>query len=117
MPTDLQVSPEFLAATCGAILSLIFSYVPSVRDRWATLTKEQQQLGMAGLILITTAALFGLGCVGFIGISGFACSKGTAVQYGWMALYALAANQGVYKLSPQVQTVKALRIKRDTSVS
>ena len=52
----VSVTPEFLAAVAGVVLSLAFSYVPGLRDWYEALAGEFKRLIMAGVLLVGRSA-------------------------------------------------------------
>lgn len=109
---NVEVSPELISAVAGMVLSLIFSYAPRLNTKFAALEAGVKRLIMAGLLILVTAGLFGLGCSALIVIPGFSCTQGTAVQYTWMLIYALAANQTTYSISPETSAVRRVKLSR-----
>jgi hypothetical protein len=99
------LTPAVLAAIAGAILSLLFSYVPGLNTWFASKDEEVKKLIMALLLLILAASLFGLQCAGVLE-AGLACDKQGVVQLIWILLSAVVANQSVYKITPQLESVK-----------
>lgn len=96
------MSPEVLAATAGALLSLLMNYVPGLSTAFDRLTPNWQRAAMAGLLLVTALLTAFWTCTspeaGGLGI----CLGGT----DWRAvvqsfIFALIANQGVDRISPK----------------
>lgn len=56
------MSAEQLSLIAGAILSLVFSYVPGVAPWFAGLRSEYKRLLMAGLLLLSAAVVMALSC-------------------------------------------------------
>ena len=107
LPT-VQVTPDFIAAVAGMIISLICSYFPVISTRFAEFDEGQKQLIMIGFMLIVTIGLFLLGCAGLILIPAFACTQQTAVSFFWLFFYAVVANQTTHRISPKTTAVKAV---------
>jgi hypothetical protein len=105
---EFSVSPEFLALAAGAVLSLLFSYIPGLNGWYAGKAPEVKRLAMAGLLLVIAVVLVVLGCYGIIQ-TGVVCSQAGIVQVVWSYLLALAANQSTYAITPQVTAVKNAR--------
>lgn len=106
MVPSISFTPEFLAMIAGVILSLLFSYVPKLNTWYAAKATEIKQLIMLGLMLVTTVAIFALGCGGILPINNFACDQNTAVYFTYTFILALVANQGIYKITPQTMAVR-----------
>jgi hypothetical protein len=103
--TEFQVTPEILSGIAGALLSLAFSYIPGLNTLFAGLQAEIKRLIMAGLLLLASAAIFGLGCWGIIQ-SGISCDQKGLVQLVTIFITSIVANQGVYGLTVQTNAVK-----------
>jgi hypothetical protein len=107
---ELTITPQTLVLLGAAALSLGFSYIPGLNVWFAKLSDEAKKLTMAGLVLLLCIIAFLLGCFGLANI-GFACSVPGALNLLSVYVLALAANQGTYKVSPQVEAVKAVNLK------
>lgn len=93
------ITPEWLALVAGAVLSLLFSYVPGLSNWYAALDGTRKRLLMAGLLLVVAAGAFGLGCAGVL--AGVDCSRNGAINIVYAYILALMANQSTYAISPQ----------------
>lgn len=94
-----------LASAAGALLSLLFSYVPGLKEWFETLDGTRKRLVMLALLALAAGGAFGLACAGYgeaFGIS-LACSEPGAMELVKAFLGAIAANQGVYQLSPRAE--------------
>lgn len=107
-PLAVVVDEEWLVATFGVVLSLFFSYVPGVNTWFAAKSKEFKQLFMALGILVIVCVVFALTCYNLI-TSNLTCSLNGAANALMMYIFTLAANQGVYNVSPQTSAVKAAK--------
>lgn len=96
---DFHPSPESLAMLAGAVLSLLFSYVPGLSDWYGKLNPTYKRLIMAGLLLVVTGAVFGLSCAGIL--SGVVCDKSGLIDLVWTFILTIVANQSVYAISPR----------------
>ena len=106
---ELTLSPDFIAIIAGAVLSLFFSYFPNVNTTYAALDDGKKKLIMLGILVLVAIAIFAMGCFQVVVIPGFTCDKATAVQFGWILFYAILANQGTFKLTPQTGAVVAAK--------
>jgi hypothetical protein len=109
------MTSDLLLAIAGAALSLIFSYVPGLRERFASLPKEYQQLWMTGLIVAIAGAVFGLACAGVLtDLTGLivSCDKAGALGLLRAILIAATANQVAYQLTPAAQSVRQAKAAR-----
>ena len=105
------MSSETLILISGAVLSLLFSYVPSLNTWFAAKSPDIKRLIMAGMLLLVSAAVFGLSCAGLGGEIGIQleCSKEGVIGLVKTFILAIVANQGAYALTPQPQAVKNLQ--------
>ena len=104
------MSPETLTLIAGAALSLLFSYVPGLNVKFAALSGDVKRLIMAGVLLVVSAAIFGLSCAGYgaeIGVT-LDCSKEGVIGLVKVFILALIANQGAYALTVKTEAVKRL---------
>ena len=62
LPTIDTLTPAMLSAIAGAVISLIFQFVPGASDWFARLTSVQKQLFMLG---VTLAAAVVIACYTF----------------------------------------------------
>lgn len=106
MPTTVTLTPELLSSLAGIALSLIFSYGPGIRDKWATLTTEQRSLGMLLMLLGISAGAFGASCSGLLPV--VECNQAGVNRLIWTFMLTAIANQTAYKFSPQLKSAKAL---------
>lgn len=104
------ITPEMLAAIAGAVLSLLFSYIPGLAPRFAALAPEVKRLIMAGMLLVISAVLYFLHCNSIIWI-GLTCDRAGIIQLATIFISAIVANQGIFALTPQTQAVKAARLE------
>ncbi len=67
IPTIDTLTPAMLSAIAGAVISLIFQFVPGASDWFARLTPPQKQLFMLGVtsIVATVIAIFTFAQQGF----------------------------------------------------
>lgn len=99
------MTPEVLAATTGAILSILMNYIPGLNDAFDKLSANGQRATMAVLLLVAAVGTAVWTCTspeaGGVGI----CLGGT----DWRAVlqayvFALIANQSVDRISPKPRT-------------
>lgn len=91
---------ETLSLAAGALLSLLFAYVPGVNDWFAAKASTTKRLIMAGALLVVSAAVFGAGCAG-LQVPGvqIECSTQGAWLLVQVFLLALVANQSMYSIT------------------
>ena len=102
------LTPESLALLAGAVLSLIFSYVPGLNSKFAGLQPEVKRSIMAGLLLVVAVVCYLLGCAGFI-TTGISCTQEGIVQLAMIYVLSIVANQGTFSITPQTAVVKLAR--------
>ncbi|NMC12674.1 MAG: hypothetical protein GYA34_07295 [Chloroflexi bacterium] len=102
------MSAEMLAAIAGALLSLLFSYVPGLSDWYASLGAAQNDQGtrkrlvMLGLLALVAAGSFGLSCAGWGTGYGLelSCDQQGVMGLLQALLLAAMANQATHRLTP-----------------
>ena len=106
------MTSETLVIISAAVLSLLFSYIPGLNVKFAEQSEQAKKLIMAGMLLIVTASVIGLACAGVLqdlfGVS-ISCTRESVITLIRYFIFAIVANQGTYKLSPQVQAVKDVK--------
>jgi hypothetical protein len=99
-----QITPEFLIACAGIVLSLAFSYIPGLEAKFATLDGIQKRLLMLLLLLTSTLILFGVACLNWgtaLGIDGLACTQNGAIALTRSFGIAVIANQTTFLITPK----------------
>lgn len=98
------MSSEQLSAIAGAILSLIFSYVPGIYKKYQPLSEELKRLIMLALLVATCASVYALACTSWSAYLGITvtCDQPGLVQLIWSLVLAVMANQSTYRLSPRM---------------
>ena len=94
------MTPEYLASVAGIVLSLIFGYVPGLKE-WFDLQTSQRKAQVMGLALILVAGgAFGLACAQIATATGLdiTCDVPGAVSVVKVLIAALVANQAAYLL-------------------
>ena len=90
-----------LSSVAGVLLSLMFSYVPGLRDWFGTLSADYKRLVMLVALVVVAVAAFGLSCAGIV--DAVACDKDGAINLVASFIAALVANQGTYQISPLIR--------------
>ncbi len=88
-----------LAGAAGALLSVVFSYLPGLSTWYAALPSGTKRLVMLLALLVVSAALFVLSCSGIESPLSVVCSKAGAVQLALTFAFAAYANQTAYPLT------------------
>lgn len=92
-----------LSIIAGTILSLLFSYTPGVESKFKKVTPTKKRLIMLGLLLISSVAVFSLGCLGWgenLGVS-LTCDQPGALGLFSQFIVAVIANQSTFSISPK----------------
>jgi len=100
------MSAESLSLIAGAVLSLVFSYIPGAKGWFMGFEPEIKRLIMLGLILVSAAAVFGLSCLGWgidLGIN-LSCNRSGLLGMVQQIVIAIIANQSIYAISPHRST-------------
>lgn len=82
------------AALAGAILSLVFFYVPGAKGWYEKLEPQRKQWVMLGALLLAVAGRFGLSCAGRS--EAFTCDIDGGISALETFVLAIVANAGVY---------------------
>lgn len=91
------MTADQLAAIAGALLSLAFSYIPGLADKFSQLDPTYKRLIMGGLLVVVAGAVFGLSCGNVL--STVTCDKPGALGLLGVLINALVANQSVYQIT------------------
>jgi len=112
--SGITVTPELLVSIAGIVITLIFSYTPGLRTRFAALQTEYQRLIMLGILVGIVAGIVGLSCAGFAADIGLlvTCNRSGVVNLVSALIIAIMANQSTYSLTPQTTDVKRVRTQR-----
>ncbi len=84
----------FLSTLSGTVLSLAFSYIPSLKDWYAGLESQGKAVVMLGVLALTAVGLFAASCGGLY--VTVACDQAGAIELGKFFFTALIANQSTY---------------------
>ena len=91
------MSAELISSVSGIVLSLVFSYIPGIKERFEPLANRYKRAVIGGLLVLVTGAWFGLSCAGIV--DGPTCDKAGAVEAVTFLIRALVANQAAYLLN------------------
>ena len=99
---------ETLSLAAGALLSLLFGYIPGVKGWFEAKDSVVKRLIMAAALLVVSLAVFGAGCAGLqIPGADIACSAQGAWMLLQVFLLALVANQSMYSITSASSAKKA----------
>jgi hypothetical protein len=104
------MSSEILIAIVGALLSLLFAYVPGASEWYEKLGYDvagnyddgtKKRLVMLGMLVVVAAVGFGLSCAGFAADFKLAltCDRAGATGLVWTLVVAIMANQTAHTLA------------------
>jgi hypothetical protein len=91
---------DLLLAVTGIVLSLVFTYVPKLKEWWAARESAQAPI-MLGVIFLVSAAYFGLACTALAAKIGIVipCTTDGAITVGLAFIKIVVANQATYLLT------------------
>ena len=94
--TETEVT---IANGAGLILSLVCSYVPGAKQKYAALDGTGKRLVMLGLLFLAALGIFGASCAGYI--STVACDQAGAMKLVGLFFAAAVANQATFLFTPK----------------
>lgn len=94
----VAMTPEVLVALGAVILAVLFDWVPKLQIWYDKLGNGQKRGLMAGLLVILTGGVFGLGCAGWI-VTGWTCNSDGIQSAVYLLVLAVAINQGIHSLT------------------
>jgi len=97
---------QTLSGIAGAVLSLLFSYIPGLSDWFGNLSDKQRSLVMLLSLLVTAGGIYALSCAQLTDI-GTTCDKKGAMDLVKIFIAALVANQGTYLATRKLVTQKS----------
>lgn len=104
------MSATTLSLIAGTMLSLVFSYLPGMRELFDNLEPTEKRLVMLGFLVITAITVQSLACLGWgveWGIS-LTCDRAGLAGLLEQLVIAIIANQSVYAISPRRQATFSL---------
>lgn len=105
----MTITPELIAATAGLVLSLVFDWVPVLKDWYDQLTPTPKRLIMLALLLLVTLGILAWECRG-VG----ACYTDNWETFLAAFIAALVANQAAHGISPLPAERRAIRANAAT---
>lgn len=109
---QIQLSAEVITGLAGVVVSLLFSYFPVLRDKFAGLTAEWKSGIMLGVLALVTGTVTALNFFGVMD-AGIDFTPGWPWRIVWVFVVAVIGNQAAYKISPQTPGVKEAKALRD----
>jgi hypothetical protein len=90
------VSPELLLMLVAGGLSLVFSYLPIVRQWFESLSPESKRLLNVGLVILFAVVIFAGDCFALF-ITNLECTVKGSFDLVYMIFLAITINQGMHK--------------------
>jgi len=88
-----------LSALAGIVTSLLFSYIPGLREWFEPLAGDTKRLLQLSVAFVVAWAVFGLSC--FDVLSTFTCDWPGILEVARLIVAFLIANQTAYSLTPR----------------
>jgi hypothetical protein len=95
---NLTLTPNLIIVIVAALLAVLFDWLPRLKPWYDKFSDGQKRGIMAVLLLITTCAIFGISCTGWLSL-GITCNAEGARSLVYMLLTAVAINQGIHVLT------------------
>lgn len=94
-----KVTPELISAAAGILISLALSYIPKLKQKWASMDGDYKRLILLVVLLVVSLAVWLINCYG---LEAYLISCDAAGLWGLAKVYviALIANQATYPLTP-----------------
>lgn len=86
-----------LGAISGVVLSLVFSYIPGLKEWFAKLPANYKQAVMGGLLVVIAGVIVGLSCANLV--IYITCNKEGILGFVNVLIAALVANQSMYLIT------------------
>jgi hypothetical protein len=99
------MTAEFLAGLAGAILSILFSYIPGLNTWYAKLSKQYQRL----IMLASAGVIYGLSCANILNY--ITCDKAGLIGLGKVLVAAIVVNQSIYQITVKTPAVRSARLQ------
>lgn len=106
-----QLTPELLAIVLAGLISLLTTYIPGFNSWFAGLEKGVKQAIMGLATILIAVAVYVLACTPSLGFPYVTCPAGGVWELVSVIFLALAANQGVFMVSPQPKRVRLAKTK------
>ncbi len=107
-----QLTIDMVVGAVGLVLTFVFAYFPKLNTWYASKDESYKKLLMAGLVVLFTAAAFGLGCFGYLEKLfqvTVACTQESAFGLLRAIVVGIMVNQSVFRLLPTTKKVKAAK--------
>ena len=98
---EVVLTPEFLSYVAGILLSLAFSYIPGLKDKFDTLSSGYKSLVMLGLLAVAVGVIFSASCLGYTNAP--ACTAEGAKSLIPLFIAAAIANQVTHSFTKNLK--------------
>lgn len=103
------MNPDELSALAGIMLSLSFSYIPGIKDKFSLLDPTHKRLGMLACLCVSAAGVLYFSCSGIGAQAGSSmggslpagCDRRSIILLLRSLLAAIIANQATFSISPK----------------
>jgi hypothetical protein len=100
------MTSDLLSSVAGAVLSLLFSYLPGLSAWYGTLTGDKKRLIMLGALALVAGGMYALDCGGLLvkivpDVAGMCSTADGWVQVVRAFVLATIANQAAFLVSPK----------------
>jgi hypothetical protein len=109
---QFQLTAEMITGFAGVIVSLVFSYFPVLREKFAGLTSEAKSGVMLGIMAAVTASVTALNYYGILD-AGISFEGRWLPHVIWVFVVAVIGNQATYNVSPVAPSVQDAKDIRD----
>ena len=94
------MSTTVLAAVAGALLSLLFEYVPGVAGWFENQAAITKRIVMSAALIVAAGVVYGMACAGLLGALNWnlSCDEAGLTQLLGILFAALASNQTFHAL-------------------
>ena len=100
-----------LSLLAGAVLALLFSYIPGLNAKFAALESTYKRLLMLGLLVLSAGAIYGMSCAGWsLGGYEVACDETGIKTMIELLIVAVIANQSTFLISPETKKVQEAKM-------
>ena len=100
------MTSEQLLVIAGAVLAILFAYVPGLANWYQPLGAEIKRLIMLGVLAVITGAGYGLSCASIL--HSVTCDQKGAIALVLAFVGAVVSNQGTFALLPKVGLNKSI---------
>ena len=94
----------------GAVISVLFFWVPKLNTWYAALEETKKRLTMLGTLAVVTGAIYGISCTGWWSL--VSCDKEGLKTLIEIFVTTIVGNQTAFLLSPKPEAVKAVLLEK-----